>query len=62
MTIRLPKKFRFTAIGGRSVRSGAEVDREQKGSPTEAFRLLGSLPADFMEEGRKDDPPQKRDV
>ena len=26
-----------------------------------AFQLLASLPADFMEDGRQDDPPQSRE-
>lgn len=43
-------------------RHGEEVIlREKQPSAAAAFRLLASLPEDFMSEGRQDDPPQYRE-
>ncbi len=60
--VRLPREFRFAADEVEIFRRGDEVVlREKRGSAAEAFRLLASLPEDFMSEGRKDGPPQDRE-
>lgn len=60
--VRLPREFRFAADEVEIYRRGDEVVlREKRGSAAEAFRLLASLPEDFMSEGRKDEPPQDRE-
>lgn len=60
--IRLPREFRFSADEVEIFRRGDEVVlRERKRSPAEAFRLLASLPDEFMAEGREDDKPQDRE-
>lgn len=59
--VRLPKEFRFQVEEVEISRRGDEiVMREPKRNLADAFEALASMPEDFMEEGRKDDPPQKR--
>jgi antitoxin VapB len=59
--VRLPKKFRFKASEVEIFQRGDEIvlKEKAKGIAT-AFHLLAGLPDDFLEEGRKDEPPQKR--
>lgn len=60
--IRLPREFRFATDEVEIYRRGDEVIlREKQPSAAAAFRLLASLPEDFMSEGRQDDPPQDRE-
>lgn len=60
-TIQLPPEFRFSADEVEIFRSGDDVVlRELKRAPAQAFRLLASLPDDFMPEGREDGKPQDR--
>jgi antitoxin VapB len=59
--VRLPKEFRFRVKEVEISRRGDEIIlREPKRNLAEAFEALASMPEDFMAEGRKDDPPQKR--
>jgi antitoxin VapB len=59
--VRLPKEFRFRVKEVEILRRGDEIVlREPKRSLADAFEALASMPDDFMAEGRKDDPPQKR--
>jgi len=59
--VRLPKEFRFRVKEVEISRRGDEIVlREPKRSLADAFEALASMPEDFMAEGRKDDPPQKR--
>ena len=59
--VRLPKEFRFRVKEVEISRRGDEVIlREPQGDLAEAFEALASMPEDFMAEGRKDEPPQKR--
>ncbi len=59
--VRLPKEFRFKVKEVEILRRGEEIVlREPKHNLAEAFDALASMPEDFMAEGRKDDPPQKR--
>jgi antitoxin VapB len=61
--VRLPKQFRFHVDEVEILRRGREIVlREPKRNLAEAFRALGSMPEDFMTEGRQDEPPQKRDA
>jgi antitoxin VapB len=59
--VRLPKEFRFKVKEVEILRRGDEIVlREPRRSLAEAFEALASMPEDFMTEGRKDEPPQKR--
>ncbi|HWF13417.1 MAG TPA: type II toxin-antitoxin system VapB family antitoxin [Candidatus Acidoferrales bacterium] len=59
--VRLPKEFRFKVKEVDISRRGDEIIlSEPKCSLADAFDALASMPEDFMAEGRKDDPPQKR--
>lgn len=59
--VRLPKEFRFRVREVEILRRGNEVVlREPKTSLSEAFAALAAMPEDFLAEGRKDRPPQKR--
>jgi antitoxin VapB len=59
--VRLPKEFRFKVEEVDILRRGDEIVlREPKRSLADAFEALASMPEDFMAEGRKDNPPQKR--
>ena len=60
--VRLPKEFRFTVNEVEILRRGEEVIlREPKRSLAQAFKILASMPKDFMAEGRQDRPPEERD-
>ena len=59
--VRLPKEFRFQVDEVEILRRGGEIVlREPKRNLTQAFAALGAMPNDFMAEGRRDEPPQKR--
>jgi len=59
--VRLPKDFQFGTDEVEILRRGDDVVlRKKSRNLAAAFDLLTSLPADFMAEGRKDTPPQKR--
>lgn len=59
--VRLPKQFRLKATEVDIFRRGDEIVlREKAKGMARAFDLLASLPDDFMADGRKDAPPQKR--
>ncbi len=59
--VRLPKKFRFQAAEVEIFQRGDEIVLREKGQGmAHAFELLAGLPDDFMADGRKDDPPQRR--
>ena len=60
--VRLPKEFQFDTDEVEIFRRGDEVVlRRKPANLVRAFGLLTSLPADFMEEGREDVPPQQRE-
>lgn len=60
--VRLPKEFRFTVQEVEIFRRGAEVVlRERHTGLGRVAELLGSMPEDFMSEGRGDAPPQPRE-
>jgi antitoxin VapB len=59
--VRLPKAFRLDAIEVEIVRRGEElILRPLRRGLSDAFALLASLPDDFMAEGRRDAPAQRR--
>ena len=59
--VRLPKEFRFKVKEVEISRRGDEIVlTEPKRNLADAFDALASMPEDFFEEGRKDEPPQKR--
>lgn len=59
--VRLPKEFRFQVAEVEILRRGSEIVlREPKRNLTQAFAALAAMPNDFMAEGRRDEPPQKR--
>jgi antitoxin VapB len=61
--VRLPKEFRFAAAEVEIFRRGDEVVlREYRPTPADAFRLLASLPDDFLPAGREDPAPQEREL
>jgi len=61
--IRLPKEFRFSSAEVEISRRGDEVIlRERRLTPADGFRLLASLPDDFMAGGRQDVVPQERET
>jgi antitoxin VapB len=61
--VRLPKEFRVASTAVEIYRRGDEIVlRELRATPADAFRLLASLPDDFMAGGRDDLPPQERDL
>jgi antitoxin VapB len=61
--VRLPKEFRFSTSEVEILRRGDEVIlRERQLTPADGFRLLASLPEDFMSAGREDDLPQEREI
>jgi len=60
--VRLPKEFRFTAKEVEIFRRGTEVVlRESQSDLGRVAELLGSMPEDFMSEGRRDARPQPRE-
>jgi antitoxin VapB len=61
--VRLPKEFRFQVEEVEILRRGNEIIlRERRRNLARAFAALGALPKDFLENGRQDQPPQKRNV
>jgi antitoxin VapB len=61
--VRLPKEFRFAAAEVEIFRRGDEVVlRERRPMPADGFRLLASLPDDFLAGGREDPAPQEREL
>ena len=61
--VRLPKQFRFHVDQVEILRRGDEIVlREPKRNLGQAFVMLGTMPEDFMAEGRRDDAAQKRDA
>ncbi len=61
--VRLPKEFRFNAEQVEIFRQGNDIVlRERPSSATAIFDALISLPADFMQAGRTDTPPQEREA
>lgn len=61
--VRLPKEFRFNADQVEIFRQGNDIVlRERPSSATAIFDALTNLPADFMESGRTDTPPQEREA
>ncbi len=60
--VRLPKEFRFNAEQVEIFRRGNEtILRERPTSAIAIFEALGTLPDDFMADGREDTNPQERD-
>lgn len=60
--VRLPKDFQFDVNEVEILRRGDEVVlRRVPANLAAAFRLLASLPEDFMAQGRVDTPPQPRE-
>jgi antitoxin VapB len=60
--VRLPKEFRFTSDRVEIFRQGDHVVlRESPASAAGIFDALASLPADFLDQGRVDTPPQVRE-
>ena len=61
--VRLPKEFRFDAEQVEIFRQGNDIVlRERPASAAAIFDALASMPADFMEAGRTDTPPQGREA
>jgi antitoxin VapB len=61
--VRLPKEFRFNADQVEIFRQGNDIVlRERPTSATAIFDALASLPANFMDAGRADTPPQEREA
>lgn len=61
--VRLPKEFRFDAEQVEIFRQGNDIVlRERPTNAAAIFDALARLPADFMEEGRTDTPPQEREA
>ena len=61
--VRLPKEFRLNAEQVEIFRQGNDIIlRERPASAAAIFDALVSLPADFMQEGREDPPPQEREA
>jgi antitoxin VapB len=60
--VRLPKEFRFEVDEVEILRRGSEIVlRVPKRNVAAAFAALESMPDDFLADGRRDEPPQKRD-
>jgi antitoxin VapB len=60
--VRLPKEFRFKTDQVEIFRQGDDVVlREKPASAAAIYDALAELPADFLEKGRGDTPPQKRE-
>lgn len=61
--VRLPKEFRLNAEQVEIFRQGNDIVlRERPASAAAIFDALTNLPADFMEAGRADTPPQEREA
>jgi antitoxin VapB len=60
--VRVPKEFQFDVDEVEIFRRGDEVVlRKRVLNLVPAFELLAGLPDDFMQGGREDAPPQKRE-
>ena len=60
--VRLPKEFRLDVERVEIFRRGNEIIlREAPENAAAIFDVLSCLPADFMEDGRQDMPPQERE-
>lgn len=60
--VRLPKEFRVRSKEVEIFRRGDELVLVENIRPmARAFQLLAEMPEDFMADGRKDEPPQKRE-
>lgn len=60
--VRLPKEFRFSSDQVEIFRQGDDIVlRECPVNAAAIFDALAALPADFMEAGRGDAPPQERE-
>jgi antitoxin VapB len=60
--VRLPKEFRLSVDRVEIFRRGGEIVlRTHPEKATAIFDALASLPDDFAEGGRRDDPPQERE-
>ncbi len=60
--VRLPKEFRFKSDQVEIFRQGDDIVlRERPANAAAIFDALAALPADFMNEGRGDTAPQKRE-
>lgn len=63
LAVRLPKEFLVRCKELEIFRRGDEIVlREPSKDLSRAFELLTELPPDFFADGRKDDPPQDREV
>ena len=61
--VRLPKEFRLNVDQVEIFRQGRDIVlREVPLSAAVVFDLLGSMPADFMGDGRHDTRPQEREA
>jgi len=60
--VRLPKEFRFNAEQVEIFRQGNDIVlRERPASAVGILDALVRMPADFMDDGRGDGPPQERE-
>jgi len=60
--VRLPKEFRLRSKEVEIFRRGEEIVLREKGKGlARAFEILANLPDDFLLDGRKDAPPQRRE-
>ncbi len=60
--VRLPKAFRVTGTTLEIFQRGQEIVlRQPEKGLARAFKLLASLPDDFLPEGRQDTPSQPRE-
>jgi antitoxin VapB len=60
--VRIPREFQFDTDEVEIFRRGDEIVlRKKPGNLARAFELLTELPADFLDEGRGDAPPQDRE-
>jgi antitoxin VapB len=59
--VRLPKEFQVKSKELDIFRRGDEIVlRERQKGLGRAFEIIANLPDDFLSDGRKDTPPQKR--
>ena len=59
--VRLPREFQVKSKELEIFRRGEEIVlREKQKGLGRAFEIIANLPDDFLSEGRKDTPPQKR--
>jgi len=61
--VRLPKEFRLNVEQVEIFRRGDDIIlRQTPANAAAVFDLLTDLPADFLEQGRDDTPPQAREA